>query len=62
MDLINRVEKTIVIGICWLTFIIIFLGFNPARLDIWQNMAAVLASGVIAIGTIALICIRRIYV
>jgi hypothetical protein len=37
-----------------LAFITLFLAFNPARLDIWQSSAAVLTSGFIAVGAVAL--------
>jgi heme O synthase-like polyprenyltransferase len=56
----NRVELTIIIGVCLLTFIPLFLAFNPARLNIFQNVAAVLGSGVIAIGAVALTWVHDI--
>ena len=50
----KRVGRTIIIGVCWLAFITLFLAFNPARLGIWQSTAAVLTSGFIAVGAVAL--------
>jgi hypothetical protein len=54
LSLTDRVETTILIGAGWLALIPLFLAFNPARLNLLQSAAAVLASGVIAIGTVAL--------
>lgn len=54
MSLTDRVETTILIGAGWLAFIPLFLAFNPVGLNLLQSAAAVLASGVIAIGAVAL--------
>lgn len=54
MEFVNRVDRTILIGVCWLVFIVLYLAFNPAKFGFWQNVAAFLASGVIAVGSIAL--------
>jgi uncharacterized membrane protein (DUF485 family) len=50
----NKVGRTIIIGVIWLSFITLFLAFNPAGLDIWHSAAAVIASGFIAVGAVAL--------
>ncbi len=50
----KSVGRTIVIGSAWLAAVTLFLAFNPAGLGFWQSAAAVLASGVIAVGAVAL--------
>lgn len=50
----KRVGRTIIIGSAWLAVVTLFLAFNPARLGFWQSVAAVLVSGVIAVGAVAL--------
>jgi len=50
----KRVGRTIIIGSTWLAAVALFLAFNPARLGFWQSAAAELASGVIAVGAVAL--------
>ena len=50
----KRVGRTIIIGSTWLASITLFLAFNPICLNIWQSATAVLASGVIAVGAVAL--------
>jgi hypothetical protein len=54
MEFVNRVERTIKIGVCWLVFTVLYLAFNPAQLGFWQNVAAFIASGIIATCSIAL--------
>jgi uncharacterized membrane protein (DUF485 family) len=58
----KRIELTIIIEICWLVFITLFLAFNPARLGIWQSTAAVLTSGFIAVGTVALTWVKTAHI
>jgi hypothetical protein len=60
MGMKNRIVWTVLIGVLWLAFIPLFLAFNPARLNIFQNVAAVLGSGVIAIGAVALTWVHDI--
>jgi hypothetical protein len=50
----KRVGRTIVIGSAWLASVTLFLAFNPTGLGFWQSAAAVLASGFIAVGAVAL--------
>jgi uncharacterized membrane protein (DUF485 family) len=58
MDTSKRVEQTIIIGVSWLAFTMLFLAFNPAKLGIWQSTATVLSSGIIAVGVVALTWIK----
>lgn len=54
VNLTNRIEKTVFIGTCWLVFVIFCLTFNPIGLSIFQSIAVFLASGLIAVGAVAL--------
>jgi hypothetical protein len=54
MNTSNRVGRTIIIGSTWLASVTLFLAFNPTGFGIWQSAAAVIASGVIAVGAVAL--------
>ena len=54
METSKNIRRTIIIGSTWLTAATLLLAFNPAGLGFWQNAAAVLASGVIAVGAVAL--------
>ena len=54
METSKRIRQTIVTGSTWLAAVTLLLAFNPAGLDFWQNAAAVLAAGVIAVGAVAL--------
>jgi hypothetical protein len=60
MEFVNRVERTIIIGVCWLVFIVLYLAFNPAQLGFWQNVAAFLTSGIIAASSIAITWIQNV--
>jgi hypothetical protein len=54
METSKRIRQTIVIGTTWLAAVTLLLALNPAGLGFWQSVAAVLASGVIAVGAVAL--------
>ena len=50
----RSLRRTIIIGSTWLASATLFLAFNPAGLGLWQSAAAVMASGVVAVGAVAL--------
>ena len=54
MSFENRIEKTIVVGVCWIMFILISLVFNPVNFGFWQNLGSILISGMVAGGIVAL--------
>lgn len=54
MQASRSIRRTIIIGSTRLASATLFLAFNPARLGLWQSAAAVLASGVVAVGAVAL--------
>jgi hypothetical protein len=56
----TRITITVVAGIAWLAFIILFLAFYAGNFDIWQNIAILLVSALIALGTVAVAWIRMI--
>jgi uncharacterized membrane protein (DUF485 family) len=58
MNTTKQIEQTIIIGTSWFLFILTLLSFNPAKLNIWQITAAILTSGLIAVGTVALSWIK----
>jgi len=49
----SRVTATIIVGIGWLVFLILFLAFYAGNYSFWQNIAIFLASTLIAGGFIA---------
>jgi len=50
----TRAAVTIIVGVGWLVFLIIFLAFYAGNYSVWQNLAVFLASMLIAGGTIAI--------
>ena len=58
MDTSQRLGHTIIIGVVWVAFTVLVLAVNPAKLGIWQNIAAVLSTGIVAVGAVALTWIR----
>jgi hypothetical protein len=46
----SRVAATIVVGVGWLVFILLWLAFYAGDFDFWQNIAVLLASVIVAIG------------
>ncbi len=49
----TKVASTIIVGVCWFAFIVLYLAFYAESLNIWQKVAVFLASGAIATGLIA---------
>ena len=48
-----RVAGTIITGVGWLTFLILYLAFYAGSFSFWQNVAVFLASTLVAGGLIA---------
>ena len=57
-SLSSRIAGTVVVGVCWLVFIILFLAFYSSSFDLWQNIAIFLVSALIALGTTAVMWIK----
>lgn len=59
-NMAHRIEKTVIIGTCWLIFAIFFLAFNPIALNFFQNVALFTASGFITVGAVSLTWINML--
>jgi len=58
MTLGSRVAGTVVVGVCWLVFILLWLAFFAGNFDFWQNLAIFLVSVIIASGVVAVMWIK----
>jgi hypothetical protein len=56
----SRLAGTIIIGVCWLAFIVIYLAFFAGSFDFWQKLAIFIASGAIAGGIVAAMWVTMI--
>jgi len=54
----SRVAGTVIVGVGWLAFILIWLAFYAGNFDFWQNLAVLLVSVIVAIGIVAVIWIK----
>jgi hypothetical protein len=54
----SRVVATIIIGVVWFAFIVLYLAFSAEALNIWQRVAVFLATGAIATGLIAVLWVK----
>jgi len=59
-SIVSRIAITFTTGISWLTFVILFLAFFSGHFDVWQNIAVILVSALIALAFVALTWIRMI--
>lgn len=48
----SRVSGTVIIGVCWIVFIILFFAFFAGNFNLWQNLAISIASIIISAGII----------
>lgn len=54
----SKVAVTILVGVFWFAFIVLYLAFFAGSLDIWQKAAVFLASGAIAGGLVAVFWVK----
>ncbi len=54
----SRIAGTIVLGVRWLAFTVLYLAFFAGSFDIWQKIAVFVASGAIVCGVIAALWIE----
>jgi hypothetical protein len=54
----SRIAGTVIVGVCWLAFIILFLAFFAGGFSFWQNLAVFAVSTIVAIGLIAVMWIQ----
>jgi hypothetical protein len=52
-----RISATVVAGVSWLVFVVLYLAFFANSFDFWQKLAVFIASGAIVIGAIVIIWI-----
>jgi hypothetical protein len=56
----SRIAGTILVGVGWLVFMLVWLAFYAGNYGFWQNIAILLASVVVAIGITAVTWIEWI--
>jgi hypothetical protein len=54
----SRVAGTVIVGVGWLAFVILFLAFFAGNFDLWQNIAILLVSLIVMSGVIAAMWIK----
>ena len=54
----SRVMGTVILGVCWLVFIVLYLAFFAGHLDFLQKAAVFIASAAIVGGVVAVMWIR----
>jgi Trk-type K+ transport system membrane component len=53
-----RIIGTILVGVFWFAFIVLYLAFFAQGMDLWQKAAIFLASGAIALGLVAVFWVK----
>jgi hypothetical protein len=54
----TRVAGTIIVGVGWLAFVLLFLAFFAGRYGLFQNLAILFVSVIVAIGIVAVMWIK----
>ena len=54
----TKVAATILVGVFWFAFIVLYLAFYATSFNSWQKLAVFLASGAVATGLIAVFWIK----
>jgi len=54
----SRIAGTIIIGVCWLAFIVLYLAFFAGNFNFWQKIAIFIASGAIVAGIISVMWVK----
>lgn len=54
----SKVAGTIVVGVCWSAFVLLFLAFFAGKFDLLQNIAIFFVSIIVAIGIVAVMWIK----
>jgi hypothetical protein len=54
----SRVAGTILVGVFWFAFIVLYLAFFAESFNFWQKAATFLATGAIASGVIAVLWVK----
>jgi hypothetical protein len=61
MSFENKIEKTIIVGVCWVAFILLSLFFNPMNFGFWQIIGTILMSSVVSGGVVALTWVDKCF-
>jgi hypothetical protein len=54
----SRIAGTIIVGVGWIAFIILWVAFYVGNFDFWQNLAVFIVSITIAVGILAVMWIK----
>jgi hypothetical protein len=54
----TRVTATVLVGVFWFAFVVLYLAFYAGNFNLWQKAAVFLASGAIASGLIAVFWVK----
>jgi hypothetical protein len=54
----SRVAGTVIVGVCWISFILLFLAFYAGNFNFWQNLAILIVSVIVACGIAAAMWIK----
>lgn len=57
-SLASRVIGTVIVGVGWLVFIVLYLAFFAGNMNFWQKLAIFIASGAIVCGIVAVIWVK----
>jgi hypothetical protein len=54
----SRLAGTVIVGVCWLAFVLLFLAFFAGNFNFWQNVAISIVSIIVAGGIVAVMWIK----
>jgi len=54
----SRLAGTVIVGVCWLAFILLFLAFFAGNFSFWQNVVISVVSIIVAGGIVAVMWIK----
>jgi hypothetical protein len=54
----SRIAGTIIVGVGWIAFIMLWVAFYAGNFDFWQNLAVFIVSIAIAVGILAVMWIK----
>ena len=54
----TKIAGTVIIGVCWLAFAILFLAFFAGDFNFFQDLGIFIVSLIVAIGIVAVIWIK----
>lgn len=54
----NRIAGTVIVGVGWFAFTVLFLAFFAGNFDLLQNIAILFVSAIVAIAIVAVMWIK----